>query len=85
MVKLIILNTLEEFDVCALEISHDNNSFTGIIKLETKIDLCDDLFYIKIREENYEEKYYLKFICDCYEEECLYYFEGIDWTKKFNF
>ena len=88
---LILKQTNEIFTIIKLEIDHDEHSFAGTIQIEKEIDLYgnrhDDLnmFYIKIREENYEEKYYLKFMCDCYEEEYLYYFEGTDWTKKFNF
>ena len=91
MVKLILQQTLEEFNVCKLEISHDGNSFFGTIKLELEIDLYghrrDGLnnFYIKIQEANYEENYYLKFVCNRNEEEHIYYFEGTDWTRKFNF
>ena len=89
MVKLILQQTLEEFNIRVLEICHDSNSFFGTIKLETEIDLYgnryDDpnKFYIKIQEANRKETYYLKFLCDRDEKNYVYYFEGINWTTNY--
>ena len=88
---LILKQTNEIFTIIKLEIGHDEHSFAGTIQIEKEIDLYgnrhDDLniFYIRIQEGNNEEKYYLKFICDRNEKEHIYYFEGTNWIKEFNF
>jgi hypothetical protein len=86
---LILKQTSEIFTIIKLEIGHDKHSFAGTVQIEKEIDLFgdrhDDLntFYIKIQEANREEKYYLNFICDHDEKNCIYYFEGTNWVINY--